>query len=141
MASGTSGTDRFRGWIDAGVVDIRHHHLRDGLPPVRASVILGILTLQFVPIEHRPRLLRQCFEGLLPGGAMIVVEKVLGATSAADGVLVDAYTDLKRRNGYTADDVARKRLALEGVLVPLTAGWNEQALTAAGFGSRSSFKC
>jgi tRNA (cmo5U34)-methyltransferase len=34
---------------------------------------------------------------------------------------------------YSAEEIEAKRLALEGVLVPLTARWNEQMLRNAGF--------
>ena len=36
-------------------------------------------------------------------------------------------------NGYSMNEVERKKLALEGVLVPLTAQINEQFLHNAGF--------
>jgi len=34
---------------------------------------------------------------------------------------------------YTTEQIERKRLALEGVLVPVTARWNEDLLRDAGF--------
>ena len=40
---------------------------------------------------------------------------------------------MKAANGYSQEEIERKRLALEGVQVPLTASWNEQTLRAAGF--------
>jgi tRNA (cmo5U34)-methyltransferase len=40
---------------------------------------------------------------------------------------------MKRRNGYSDEAIRRKALSLEGVLVPLTAAANEEALRAAGF--------
>jgi tRNA (cmo5U34)-methyltransferase len=43
------------------------------------------------------------------------------------------------RNGYTEAEVERKRLALEGVLVPVTAAWNEDLLFGAGFTSVDCF--
>ena len=126
-------TERFTGYIKAGVVDIRSDDLRSEFPPVRASLILSILTLQFVPIEHRQRLVQRVYNHLVPGGATIIVEKVLGATAGIDEQLVDRYYDLKRANGYTQDAIDRKRLSLEGVLVPVTAAWNEELLRMAGF--------
>jgi tRNA (cmo5U34)-methyltransferase len=40
---------------------------------------------------------------------------------------------MKGRNGYTEEEINSKRIALEGVLVPVTANWNEQLLRDAGF--------
>jgi tRNA (cmo5U34)-methyltransferase len=124
---------RFAGLIDASVVEIRDDDLRTTYPPVRASVTLAVLTLQFIPIEHRQRLVKAIFDSTLDGGCLIVVEKVLGHTCDIDDVLVEQYQRLKKTNGYSDDDIERKRLALEGVLVPVTARWNRELLVGAGF--------
>ena len=63
----------------------------------------------------------------------ILVEKVLGKSADLDRALVDVYYDFKRRMGYTQEEIDRKRLSLEGVLVPVTAEWNEELLHGAGF--------
>lgn len=131
--------ERFRGLIDCGVVEVRAMDLRRDFPPVKASLVLSVLTLQFVPIEHRQGLVRRAFRSLVPGGAMILVEKVLGGDAEIDEVLREEYWALKRENGYTQDSIDRKRLSLEGVLVPVTAAWNEELLRAAGFRSVDCF--
>lgn len=124
---------RFQGYIDCGVVSIRDMDLRHAFPPERASVILSVLTLQFTPIEYRLKIVRDAFNALLPGGALILVEKVLGATADLDAALVDLYYSMKRDHGYSQEEIDRKRLSLEGVLVPVTAAWNEQLLHQCGF--------
>jgi tRNA (cmo5U34)-methyltransferase len=126
--------ERFDGMIEAGIVEVVKHDLRDGMPDRHgATVILSVLTLQFLPIEHRQMLLRQAYEALTPKGALIVVEKVLGEADESNRMIVDLYHSLKRENGYTQEAVDRKRLSLEGVLVPLTASMNEAWLRSAGF--------
>ena len=40
---------------------------------------------------------------------------------------------MKRENGYTDDQIFRKRHSLRGVLVPLTAKQNEEMLREVGF--------
>jgi tRNA (cmo5U34)-methyltransferase len=124
---------RFRTWIEASVVDIRRHDLRDGSPEADASVTLCILTLMFTPVEHRSRILAGIFAQTRPGGALILVEKVLGTNAVMNEVLTDLYYAHKRDMGYTTEEIDRKRLALEGVLVPLEAAWNEAMLREAGF--------
>jgi tRNA (cmo5U34)-methyltransferase len=114
-------------------VVIRQDDLRGSYPHERSSVTLSILTLQFTPIEYRQRIIRSIYNNLIPGGAFIFVEKVLGATAELDADMVSVYYDLKRHNGYTEEQIQRKRLSLEGVLVPVTAAWNEELLKMAGF--------
>lgn len=121
---------RFLGNLDVIIssVDLRHE-----FPRYKASLTLAVLTLQFTPINYRQRILRQVYERTTPGGALILVEKVLGADADLDAMLCDEYHSLKTRNGYSEIEIERKRLALEGVLVPVTAAWNEDLLRGAGF--------
>lgn len=130
---------RFQGYIDCGVVSIRDMDLRHQFPPERASVILSVLTLQFTPIEYRLKIVREAFNSLIPGGALILVEKVLGASADLDAMLVDLYYGMKRDNGYSQKEIDRKRMSLEGVLVPVTAAWNEQLLHQCGFSEVDCF--
>ena len=102
-------------------------------------MILSVLTLQFTPIEYRLKIVRDAFNALLPGGALILVEKVLGATADLDAALVDLYYSMKRDHGYSQEEIDRKRLSLEGVLVPVTAAWNEQLLRQSGFAEVDCF--
>lgn len=108
-------------------------HHTNGWSNRKASLTLCVLTLQFTPIERRLQILHNIYKNTVNGGAIILVEKVLGSTATIDEALVDSYYDVKRSNGYTDDDIERKRLALEGVLVPVTAKWNEELLLNTGF--------
>ena len=130
---------RFSGYENCGVVRISELDLRDNYPAAQASLTLAILTIQFTPIEHRQMILRNVYKHTLPGGAFVFVEKILGADADLDKTFVDLYYDVKRANGYTQDAIDRKRLSLEGVLVPATAKWNEDMLRSAGFRSVDCF--
>lgn len=127
--------ERFAGEIAAGVVRVEDVDLRapfrDRLP--NARVVLCVLALQFTPIEHRLRILDDAASIVEPGGRLILVEKVIGATAAIDREMVELYYALKREHGYSQDEIDRKRLSLEGKLVPVTARWNEDLLRSVGF--------
>lgn len=126
--------ERFAGLMDAGVVSVESWDLRTGLPSgMMASLVLSVLTVQFTPIEFRKRILQEIYRGIVPGGALIFVEKVLGETADLDAMLVSEYYALKRGNLYTEEQISSKRKSLEGVLVPITAAWNEDMLKTAGF--------
>lgn len=131
--------ERFKGHIENRLVTVQKLDLRESFPACRASVVLSVLTLQFVPIEYRQRIVSNVFDHLEPGGAFIVVEKVLGASTTIDQTLVGTYYDLKHEHGYDYDTINRKRRSLEGVLVPITADWNTQLLRAAGFAQVDCF--
>jgi len=128
-----AAAERFQGMIKSGLCRIDYHDLRDGYPKARACLTLGVLTVQFVPIEYRMQLLRDLYMHTDPGGALFMVEKVLGATATLDTLLVAEYYDFKRRNGYTEEQIVRKKLALEGVLVPMSMNVNIEMLKEAGF--------
>ena len=131
--------NRFDGYIKAGVVEIEKFDLRTGYPGVFASLTLAVLTIQFTPIEYRQRIIQDIYRTNAPGGAFILVEKVLGADSVTNDLMVKTYHAMKAEHGYSKDDIDRKRLSLEGVLVPITADWNEQLLRTAGFHSVDCF--
>jgi tRNA (cmo5U34)-methyltransferase len=120
-------------------VSIQSADLRHEFPGVTSSLVLSVLTLQFTPIEYRQQIIRRVFESLAPGGAFILVEKVLGATAKLDEAFVNLFLNIKRENGYSDSQIDRKRLSLEGVLVPVTARWNEELLYQEGFTSVDCF--
>lgn len=116
-------------------VKIINHDLREGIPVSipQSDLILSILTIQFIPIEYRQWIIQSIFNKLKIGGVFIFAEKVLGSNSYIDQVMVNIYLNLKKENGYTDEQIKRKKLSLEGVLVPVTANWNEELLKMAGF--------
>ena len=130
---------RFAALIDQGIVDIRRLDLRVEYPPEMASLTLAVLAIQFTPIEYRQRIMQHIAEHTVPGGGVILVEKVLGSSAQFEELLTRRYYALKAVNGYTAEQIERKRLALEGVLVPVAARWNEDLLREAGFNQVECF--
>lgn len=107
--------------------------LRDDYPDIRASVTLGVLTLQFTPIEYRQKIMQHVYDTTTDGGAFLLVEKILGSDYRMNTLLVDTYYGMKGENGYTPEQINTKRRSLEGVLVPVTAQMNEEMLWSAGF--------
>ena len=121
-------------FVSYGNVEIQALDLRHAFPAVAGvDVTLAVFTLQFIPVEHRRRVVRAVYDALKPGGAFIVVEKVLGESDLSQSAFVEVYHRFKERQGYTREEVDRKALALEGRLVPNTAAENVAMLEAAGF--------
>jgi tRNA (cmo5U34)-methyltransferase len=124
---------RFSSELEAGVVSLHDLDLREGYPEVAASLTLAVLTLQFTPLEDRPRIVRAARDHTVPGGALLLVEKVTPSSTRTDRLMTELYHDLKRSQGYGEEEITRKALSLEGVLVPASAEWNQELLRDAGF--------
>jgi len=131
--------EKYKNEIENGYVEIKELDLRFSYPQDRACLALSILTLQFTPIEYRQKILKNIYDSLEPGGALILVEKILGKNAEVDSFFTDIYYDTKMNNGYQKDAIDRKRFSLEGVLVPVTAAWNEDLLKNVGFKSIDCF--
>lgn len=126
--------EKFSEKIDARIVTVEHYDITQGIPTTHVNgLILSILTLQFTPIEYRQKIVKSVFDALPVGGAFILVEKVLGNTADIDDMMVHEYYGIKSENAYTEKQIRDKRKSLEGVLVPVTARWNEDLLREAGF--------
>jgi tRNA (cmo5U34)-methyltransferase len=98
-----------------------------------ARVITMLYTLQFVRPIHRLGVLSMLYSSLLPGGCLILAEKVLGDEPLLRRLLIDLYHEFKRRLGYSTSEIARKREALENVLVPFNDCENLALLRQSGF--------
>lgn len=120
---------RFR---DEPGVSVKPGYLWDHLP-LRdpASLVLSVLSLQFMPTSYRQKMISDIYGGLTPGGALILVEKVV--SEDLDELMVQMYYEMKRENGYTEDQIMEKRRSLENVLSPLKPEWNVDMLRKAGF--------
>lgn len=130
---------RLQRFIDLKRVSIIDCDLRTNFPTTKNSVVLSVLTLQFIPIEYRQKIVSQVFQSLNPGGAFILVEKILGNHFIGNSFLERLYYEMKGENGYTDEQIRLKRKSLEGVLVPVTSQWNEQLLTNSGFKNIQKF--
>jgi tRNA (cmo5U34)-methyltransferase len=98
-----------------------------------ASLVVLNLTLQFIAPRRRLALLRRIRRGLVPGGALILSEKIRPSEPAEDRLLRVLHEDFKRANGYSELEISRKRAALERVLIPEDPGRHLQRLQEAGF--------
>ena len=100
-----------------------------------ASVVVLNFTLQFIPRELRDRVINGIYQGLLPGGVMVLSEKVTFEDPHLDELNTELHHQFKRANGYSELEVARKRSALETVLLPETLNQHKHRIASAGFNS------
>ena len=100
-----------------------------------ASVVVLNFTLQFIPREQRDEVLGRIYSGLLPGGIMVLSEKVTFEDPHLDELNIDLHHQFKRANGYSDLEIARKRNAIENVLLPETLARHRKRIADAGFSS------
>lgn len=102
-------------------------------PIENASVVIMNYTLQFVPIAQRGALLRRIRAAMQPGDALIVSEKLAFEEPAMNTLMIELHEDFKRAQGYSDLEVAKKRQALENVLIPESREAHIQRIRDSGF--------
>lgn len=100
-----------------------------------ASMVILNFTLQFIPVEQRQSLIQNIYDGLNPGGILVLSEKVQFADPHMDELMVELHHNFKRANGYSDLEISQKRTALENVLLRETLDLHKQRLNGAGFAS------
>ncbi|MEH6608852.1 MAG: carboxy-S-adenosyl-L-methionine synthase CmoA [Halioglobus sp.] len=100
-----------------------------------ASVVVLNFTLQFVEQAQRDHVIRNIYQGLRPGGIMVLSEKVVFEDPHLDQLNIDLHHEFKRANGYSDLEIAQKRDSIEDVLVPETLKEHRQRMSQAGFSS------
>lgn len=99
------------------------------------SLVLSYYTLQFIPLPERRELLQKIYDGLRPGGALILYEKTQGENAQIQDMLTQLYFDFKAEQGHSAQAILNKAIALRGVSMPLSLEANRQMLLQCGFQS------
>ncbi|MGB0860526.1 MULTISPECIES: carboxy-S-adenosyl-L-methionine synthase CmoA [Pseudoalteromonas] len=98
-----------------------------------ASVVALNFTLQFIPQPQRFALLEKIYQGLKPGGVLLLSEKIKGENTLVDDLLIDLHHDFKRANGYSELEISQKRSAIENVMRPETLNAHFERLSEIGF--------
>src|SRR4051812_41429355 len=73
-----------------------------------ASVVMMILTLQFIRPLYRERLIRRIAQGLNENGCLILVEKLTTTNTLLNRLFVKYYYEMKRRHGYSDIEISQK---------------------------------
>ncbi len=100
-----------------------------------ASVVVINFTLQFIPITDRQALINKIYQGLLPGGILILSEKLKFKDPRQQSLQTEMHHLFKKANGYSELEISQKRTALENVLIPETLEQHQQRLLDSGFNS------
>ena len=90
-------------------------------------------TLQFLPIADRQALISKIYSGMVSGGMFLLSEKVSNEDPVVDSLLTHFHHKFKRAHAYSVLEIARKRTALENILIPETEEIHIKRLAHTGF--------
>jgi len=130
--------DAFRAQTPVQVIeaDIRQVEIRN------ASLVVLNFTLQFLDPAERQLLLNKIYQGLLPGGALVLSEKFSFDDQTMGELLFNMHHDFKRANGYSELEISQKRSMLENVMLTDSVATHKSRLAEAGFGHAEQwFQC
>jgi tRNA (cmo5U34)-methyltransferase len=98
-----------------------------------ASFVMLNLTLQFIALSERQKILENIYSGLLPQGACLLTEKIIMANSEQEELFQVLHTGFKSANNYSDLEISQKRKSLENVLLRESLDTHTQRLERIGF--------
>ncbi|MCQ2747344.1 carboxy-S-adenosyl-L-methionine synthase CmoA [Helicobacter pylori] len=98
-----------------------------------ASAFSLLFVLQFVRPMQREVLLKKIYNSLALNGVLLVGEKIMSEDRILDKQMIELYYLYKQNQGYSHNEIAFKREALENVLVPYSLKENIALLESVGF--------
>ncbi len=104
-----------------------------------AGALILNYTLQFIRPLQRQAFLSRLFDSLRPGGVLLISEKVISHDPRLNRQFIDNYHQFKKSRGYSELEIAKKREALENVLIPFSVEENKAMLEKAGFTSVETY--
>ena len=104
-----------------------------------ASIVVLNLTLQFIDVNLRSNLIKKIYDGLEPGGILIISEKIHFDDAVTQNQITKLHMDFKKENGYSELEIANKRQAIENVLITETKEQHLNRLHECGFVETSCF--
>lgn len=100
-----------------------------------ASMVVLNFTLQFIDPASRQVLLQKIYEGMRPGGILVLSEKVAFEDIPLNELLIDVHHAFKRAQGYSDMEISQKRSSIENVLIPESVPAHKNRLLQVGFKS------
>ncbi|MFC3395794.1 carboxy-S-adenosyl-L-methionine synthase CmoA [Brenneria rubrifaciens] len=98
-----------------------------------ASMVVLNFTLQFLEPANRQLLLNRIYQGLNPGGVLVLSEKFSFSDADIGELLFNMHLDFKRANGYSELEISQKRSMLENVMLTDSVETHKNRLKLAGF--------
>lgn len=99
----------------------------------KSDIFIATYTLQFIRPPKRQMIVDKIYKNLSKNGIFVMSEKILYEDAKISKNIIEIYANFKQKQGYSEFEIAKKREALENVLVPYTEKENLKMLELAGF--------
>ena len=100
-------------------------------------LVTACATKDDVPFDFLPLTVvyqdRTAASGSIPGGFLILSEKVIGENEKEDALQQDMHYAFKRIQGYSDIEIKKKQSSLKDVLIPETVSQHKDRLQKLGF--------
>lgn len=127
---------RCRQHIDAYKADTPVNVIEGDIRDIKinnASMVVLNFTLQFLNPSDRHLLLQKIYQGLNPGGILVLSEKFNFEDTEIGELLFNMHHDFKRANGYSELEISQKRSMLENVMLTDSVETHKARLHQVGF--------
>ena len=99
----------------ASQVQLHHANIQD-FPLKNASVVILNYVLQFIPPPQRDALLQKIWRSLVPGGVLLLSEKLRFDDSDKEQKMRTWHHDFKAASGYTPLEIKQKARDIKSVM-------------------------
>ena len=96
-------------------------------------VVVSNYTIQFIRPIRREKVIQKIYNSLSDNGIFLMSEKLISENKKLNKILIDEYYQYKKEKGYSEYEIAKKREALENVLIPYSQDENIEMLKNSGF--------
>ncbi len=98
-----------------------------------SSVMISNYCLQFIAPQKRTEVLKRIFDALLPGGVLLMAEKIAMPTTDADLQVRALHHKWKQEQGYSLTEIERKSRSIANVMPVDTLEVHQHRLESLGF--------
>jgi len=98
-----------------------------------ASVVVMNFTLQFIEPQKRDKIIQEIYNGMNPGGVLILSEKISFPDEKQHNLNDELHLNFKKQQGYSHLEISQKRSSLDNVLIRDSLDIHKKRILKAGF--------
>ena len=99
----------------------------------KSDLIVSYYTMQFIKPKVRQQVFDKIYNSLNWGGAFILFEKVRAPDARFQDITTQLYSEFKKKNGFTAEEILNKTSSLTSILEPFSSKANIDIMKRSGF--------